>query len=180
MLLNDRGEQAAGGGRERDAGVRLSAAQWLGRSRRRAALHRRLPGARLGHDGDHGSRVSDASATPARRRRSPRDVVADGQGRPASLRQSPLDPRRPPTRSTTPSRAGTTSEPTSTAHRSSKPMAHPGSIGSCRAARIVSKDGRSVFVGVPGIKPVMQMRIGWTLASAAGGGVAGQRIVHAL
>ena len=32
----------------------------------------------------------------------------------------------------------------------------------------LSKDGRSVFVGLPGIKPVMQMRVGWTLATADG------------
>ncbi|MDZ4401416.1 cytochrome c [Prosthecobacter sp.] len=32
----------------------------------------------------------------------------------------------------------------------------------------VSTDGRSVFVGVPGMKPVMQLRIGWSLASADG------------
>jgi mono/diheme cytochrome c family protein len=32
----------------------------------------------------------------------------------------------------------------------------------------LSNDGRSVFVGVPGIKPVMQMRIAWSLATAAG------------
>jgi cytochrome c2 len=32
----------------------------------------------------------------------------------------------------------------------------------------VSKDGRSVFVGVPGMKPVMQMRVGWSLTTAAG------------
>ncbi len=32
----------------------------------------------------------------------------------------------------------------------------------------LSDDGRSVFVGVPGMKPVMQMRIGWSLATAAG------------
>jgi glucose/arabinose dehydrogenase len=32
----------------------------------------------------------------------------------------------------------------------------------------LSRDGRSVFVGVPGMKPVMQMRAGWTLATAAG------------
>jgi glucose/arabinose dehydrogenase/cytochrome c2 len=32
----------------------------------------------------------------------------------------------------------------------------------------VSKDGRSVFVGVPAMKPVMQMRVGWSLATAAG------------
>jgi len=32
----------------------------------------------------------------------------------------------------------------------------------------VSNDGHSVFVGVPGMKPVMQMRVGWSLATAAG------------
>jgi len=32
----------------------------------------------------------------------------------------------------------------------------------------LSKDGRSVFVGLPGMKPVMQMRVGWTLATSDG------------
>lgn len=32
----------------------------------------------------------------------------------------------------------------------------------------LSADGRSVFVAIPGIKPVMQMRLGWSLATAAG------------
>jgi glucose/arabinose dehydrogenase/cytochrome c2 len=32
----------------------------------------------------------------------------------------------------------------------------------------VSTDGRSVFVGVPGMKPVMQMRVSWSIATAAG------------
>ncbi len=32
----------------------------------------------------------------------------------------------------------------------------------------VSKDGRSVFVGIPDMKPVMQMRIGWGLKSESG------------
>ena len=32
----------------------------------------------------------------------------------------------------------------------------------------VSADGRSVFIGVPGMKPVMQMRIGWSLVSTDG------------
>jgi cytochrome c2 len=32
----------------------------------------------------------------------------------------------------------------------------------------VSQDGKSVFVGVPGMKPVEQLRLGWDLASAAG------------
>jgi glucose/arabinose dehydrogenase/mono/diheme cytochrome c family protein len=32
----------------------------------------------------------------------------------------------------------------------------------------LSRDGRSVFIGVPGMKPVMQLRIGWSLAAADG------------
>ncbi|MEW6306965.1 MAG: DUF6797 domain-containing protein [Verrucomicrobiota bacterium] len=32
----------------------------------------------------------------------------------------------------------------------------------------LSKDGRSVFIGVPSMKPVMQLRIGWSLATASG------------
>jgi mono/diheme cytochrome c family protein len=31
-----------------------------------------------------------------------------------------------------------------------------------------SKDGRGIFIGVPDMKPVMQMRVGWSLATAAG------------
>ncbi len=34
----------------------------------------------------------------------------------------------------------------------------------------LATDGRSVFVGVPGLKPVEQLRIGWSLATAAGAG----------
>jgi cytochrome c2 len=36
------------------------------------------------------------------------------------------------------------------------------------SAAYLSKDGRSVFVAVPGMTPVMQMRIGWSLATADG------------
>jgi cytochrome c2 len=32
----------------------------------------------------------------------------------------------------------------------------------------VSADGRAVFIGVPGMKPVMQMRVAWSIATAAG------------
>ncbi len=34
----------------------------------------------------------------------------------------------------------------------------------------LSKDGRTVFVGVAGMRPVMQMRLGWSLATAGGVG----------
>jgi mono/diheme cytochrome c family protein len=32
----------------------------------------------------------------------------------------------------------------------------------------LSKDGKGVFIGVPGMKPVMQLRVGWSLATATG------------
>jgi len=32
----------------------------------------------------------------------------------------------------------------------------------------VTPDGRTVFIGIPGMRPSMQMRIGWSLATAAG------------
>src|ERR1041384_2880908 len=32
----------------------------------------------------------------------------------------------------------------------------------------LSKDARSVFVGIPDMKPAMQMRLGWALAAATG------------
>ena len=44
----------------------------------------------------------------------------------------------------------------------------------------LSKDGRSVFIGVPDMKPVMQMRLGWSLATASGSGVREQRLLHAV
>jgi mono/diheme cytochrome c family protein len=44
----------------------------------------------------------------------------------------------------------------------------PGSDRLVPSSAYVSKDGHGVFVGIPGMKPVMQMRIGWTLATATG------------
>lgn len=36
----------------------------------------------------------------------------------------------------------------------------------------LSRDGKAVFIGVPGMKPVMQLRIGWSIASADGAAMA--------
>jgi glucose/arabinose dehydrogenase len=44
----------------------------------------------------------------------------------------------------------------------------PGSDRLVPSSAYLSKDGHGVFVGIPGMKPVMQMRIGWTLASSTG------------
>ena len=43
----------------------------------------------------------------------------------------------------------------------------PGQDYLAASSAYVSKDGRSVFVGVPGMKPVMQLRIGWSLATTS-------------
>jgi cytochrome c2 len=37
------------------------------------------------------------------------------------------------------------------------------------SAAYLSRDGRSVFIAVPGMKPVMQMQVGWSLRTAGGG-----------
>jgi cytochrome c2 len=44
----------------------------------------------------------------------------------------------------------------------------PGQDAWPASAAYLSEDGRSVFVAVPGMKPVMQLRVGWSLATAAG------------
>lgn len=36
------------------------------------------------------------------------------------------------------------------------------------SSAVVSRDGRSVFIGLPDMRPVMQMRLGWTLKTATG------------
>lgn len=44
----------------------------------------------------------------------------------------------------------------------------PGQDSLTPSSAYLSKDGRSVFIGVPGMTPVMQLRVGWSLATAAG------------
>ncbi len=44
----------------------------------------------------------------------------------------------------------------------------PGQDAFTPSAAYLSRDGRSVFVAVPGLRPVMQLRVGWSLATAAG------------
>ena len=44
----------------------------------------------------------------------------------------------------------------------------PGQDAWPSSAAYLSADGRSVFVAVPGMKPVMQLRVGWSLVTAAG------------
>ena len=140
VLLNNRDREAAGGGREHHARVRVSAAERLGESGRRPALHRRLSDSRLGHDRDAACRpgpraVHRRTLDAAARRR------ADGQGRAAALRRRRSIPQRRPIRTTTRRAAGTTSAPTNTARRSSRPTARRASIGSTPSER-VSLEGR--------------------------------------
>jgi glucose/arabinose dehydrogenase/cytochrome c2 len=44
----------------------------------------------------------------------------------------------------------------------------PGQDALTASRAYLAPDGRSVFVAVPGLKPVMQLRVGWSLATAAG------------
>lgn len=44
----------------------------------------------------------------------------------------------------------------------------PGQDALAASSAYLSPDGRSVFIGVPGMKPVMQLRVGWSLATAEG------------
>ena len=44
----------------------------------------------------------------------------------------------------------------------------PGQDALPASSAYLSQDGRSVFIGVPHLKPVMQLRIGWSLATADG------------
>jgi mono/diheme cytochrome c family protein len=44
----------------------------------------------------------------------------------------------------------------------------PGQDSLTASSAYISKDGQSVFVAVPGMKPVMQLRVGWSLATAEG------------
>ena len=44
----------------------------------------------------------------------------------------------------------------------------PGQDALPASSAYLSRDGRSVFIGVPNLKPVMQLRVGWSLATAAG------------
>jgi cytochrome c2 len=44
----------------------------------------------------------------------------------------------------------------------------PGQDWITASSAYLAKDGRSVFVGVPGMQPVQQMRIGWSLATPEG------------
>jgi glucose/arabinose dehydrogenase len=55
----------------------------------------------------------------------------------------------------------------------------PGSDVLVPSSAYLSKDGRSVFIGLPGIKPVMQMRIG-DARHGQRHRLPGQRVVHAL
>jgi hypothetical protein len=44
----------------------------------------------------------------------------------------------------------------------------PGQDALTASSAYLSSDGRSVFIGVPDMKPVMQLRVGWSLATADG------------
>jgi cytochrome c2 len=49
-----------------------------------------------------------------------------------------------------------------------KPDGSKGQEAMTPSSAYLSKDGQSVFIGIPDMKPVMQMRLGWTLATSGG------------
>ncbi len=50
-----------------------------------------------------------------------------------------------------------------------KPDGSKGQEAMIPSSAYLSRDGKGVFIGIPGMKPVMQMRLGWALAMRAGG-----------
>ena len=107
-------------------------------------------------------RYTGAPSTLAARSR------ADGQGRAAALRQR----RSIAKKAANPVNYSVTSWHYVRTYKYGSPqLKADGTPGTDRldpSRAYVSKDGHSVFVAVPGMKPVMQMRVGWSLASAAG------------
>ena len=179
MLLNEREREAAGGRRQHHARVRLSAAQRLGESRRRPALSRRLPDPRLGHDGDAAGR-----ARPRPLHRRGLDAAArsraDGQGRAAALRRRRSIARK----AVDPDNYSLTSWHYKRTYQYGSPQfkadGTPGIDRLAPSSAYLSKDGRSVFIGVPGMKPVMQMRVELVARDGGRRDVPGQRVLHAL
>ncbi len=49
-----------------------------------------------------------------------------------------------------------------------KPDGSKGQEAMTPSSAYLSRDGKSVFIGIPDMKPVMQMRVGWSLASRGG------------
>ena len=97
----------------------------------------------------------------------PREVVPMDKG--VLLRfETPLDPKR----AVDPASYAVASWHYQRTYRYGSPVLKadgtPGVDRLVPSSAYLSKDGRSVFIGLPGIKPVMQMRMGWTLATAGG------------
>jgi cytochrome c2 len=97
----------------------------------------------------------------------PREVVPMDKG--VLLRfESPLDPKR----AVDPASYVVTTWHYQRTYRYGSPVLKadgtPGVDRLTPTSAYLSKDGRSVFIGLPGIKPVMQMHVGWALATAGG------------
>ena len=159
--------ETAGRGREHHARVRVSAAQRLGESRRRPALSRGLPDPRLGDDRDAARRPGPRALHRAPVSTLPREVVPMDKG--VLLR---FDAALDPARAADPDNYSLASWHYKRTYQYGSPQfkadGTPGIDRLTPSSAYLSKDGRSVFVGVPGMKPVMQMRVGWSLATADG------------
>ena len=149
VLLNNRGTTAAGRRRERHARVRVSAAQRLGESRRRSALHRRVSRSSAGGRRRRGWPASAACATRAPRRRCPREVVPMDKG--VLLR---FDVGARCAKAADPDSYSVTSWHYQRTYQYGSPQLKadgtPGIDRLAPSSAYLSKDGRSVFIGVPG------------------------------
>ena len=146
---------------------------------RRAALPRRLSDPRLGHDRD---RLAGTRPRALYRRRS--DAAArgraDGQGRPAALRDAARPEKSRSNPATTPITSWHYQRTYQYGSPSLKADGTPGVDRLTPSSAYLSKDGRSVFIGLPGIKPVMQMQRRMDTHHRRRHGVPGQRGLHAL
>ena len=161
--------EAAGGGREHHAGVRFPAAQRLGESRGRPAVSRRLPDPRAGGRPRRGSpglgrvRYTGAASTL------PREVVPMDKGVLAALRRG----ARSAQAAANPDNYSLTSWHYKRTYQYGSPQfkadGTPG-IDRAGAEQRLSLEGSAQRVRrpCPGMKPVMQMRLGWSLATADG------------
>ena len=97
----------------------------------------------------------------------PREVIAKAEG--VLLR---FDTALDPARATDPASYSLQTWGYRRTHKYGSPQykadGTPGQDALTASRAYLAPDGRSVFVAVPGMKPVMQLRVGWSLATAAG------------
>ena len=153
--------------------VRLPAAEWRGQSGRRAAVHRRVPDHRMGDDG-HAPGRSGPGALHGRAGDDAAPGHADARGRPAAFRRRARHGGRRRRRQAT---TAATWGYKRTFRYGSPNYKADGTTGTdplVPSRAYVSADGRGVFVAIPDMRPVMQLKVGWKLRARDGRAVAGE------